>query len=174
MQFSQRALRGLVRWGIWDNRDDWPPRDHRKGTNRGSWGLNTHPDRPKGHCAWCWLPRDPKQHYQANYHGDCALVMTMLKGVRRTPYGKWVIPKVDCQCGAEGTELDHVLPLSLAVREGLRVWIRAFLPPNLQWLCVDCHRKKTRSDLARLSYLRRPESPEKDPDAPTLQGTFQL
>ena len=59
---------------------------------------------------------------------------------------------------------------SVARELGRKATLRAFMPSNLQWLCENCHRAKTTSDMARLRALqthntrtykdRRPASPE--------------
>ena len=163
-----REFRGVVRWAIRPHRENPTRRMYSHRAAIGStYGLPTRKDRPPGSCAWCWTPKDPGQHTNANYHPDCVIIMTALKGIRETPYGKPLVPRGLCECGEEATELDHIVPLSIAVMDGLRVWIRAFMPSNLQWLCRECHRRKTSKDRADLARRRNgivTAQPGYDPD----------
>lgn len=108
-------------------------------------------DKPKGCCAWCRRPLDPHQTIRANFHGNCAIWMTIAKAQRQTPYRQWVIDRVDCPCGAPGDELDHIHPIMLAALGDSGEYARAFLPWNLQWLCVTCHREKTARDYQKIA-----------------------
>lgn len=150
---ERRALRGFVRWVVRPTRKNdgvlagFPPRNHRHACyaefydmNRVGRGL------PKRTCLWCWTPLDAGQNWQANFHADCARLMAIAKGQRFDLKGP-VIPQAPCACGQPGTELDHIVPLALAVQAGLRAWVRAFFPANLEWKCVGCHAIKTRADM---------------------------
>ena len=53
-----------------------------------------------------------------------------------------------------GEELDHRVPIMLAARRGLRDYVRAFLLSNLQWLCRECHRRKTAGDTRAIAGRR--------------------
>lgn len=172
-------MRGVVRWAIWTRRRKgaWPPGSHRNALRHiDTARLPKHVDRPPGTCAWCWTPMEREKSSRANYHPGCALIMTALKGVRVTPYGVPLIPRSSCAiCGCDGTELDHRIPLALAAMDGIRAWIRAFLPSNLQWLCATCHQSKTSQDLGEIAARKSPPKPKRKPvEAQAVRHYSQL
>ena len=152
---SRRALRGYVIHVVrpWRERKEtkWAPQ-----RPRAALSFSPHPKSNLRHerdrrCVWCRLSLDENQNWKANFHPDCVIVMYAAKAVRATPYGLPLIPEEPCPCGAKPDELDHIVPLALAAQQGLRAWLRAFLPPNLQWLCQKCHRRKTREDVRMIA-----------------------
>ena len=53
-------------------------------------------------------------------------------------------------------DIDHKLPIAVAVELGRKGIMRAFLPENLQYLCSEpCHRQKTARDATMLKIMRR-------------------
>ena len=105
---------------------------------------------PKGCCPWCFRPCGDNPRRRP-WHPTCVRWYTASRGCRQTLHGKWVIPLGSCPCGEPGEELDHRTPIMLAAHQGRREYIRAFLLPNLQWLCGRCHREKSRADARRLA-----------------------
>ena len=56
-------------------------------------------------------------------------------------------------CGGAAAELDHRLSIEVARALGPDALMRAFPLENLQWLCRECHRRKTRLDRRLARYL---------------------
>lgn len=109
---------------------------------------------PKGRCLWCGLPLDVGQGRRM-WHDSCVVWHAITRGVRRSLTGQWVVKKTRCPCGRRGKELDHRTPVMLAAHRGPREYARAFLPENLQWLCEECHRLKTKEDAAAIAAAKR-------------------
>ena len=106
---------------------------------------------PYGTCVWCrHEARSPKGR-ALRWHKSCAVWYAIARGQRLTLGGEWVLPPQPCDCGDEGDELDHRVPIGLAVRQGIREYVRAFLPDNLKWLCHRCHQQKTRLDRQQMA-----------------------
>ena len=109
----------------------------------------------RGTCRWCMTPTtEPRRWY---WHETCVAyyLVTQGRGMntlhRGTPA---IIPRIDCVCGAGyGNELDHIIALGVAARQGVRQYARALLPENLQWLCFSCHHKKTGQDRKLMTQL---------------------
>ena len=124
-------------------------------------------------CPWCLLPGDADR---VAWHPACALYYSAARGLSASwvPSGKLdvygraiplteVVPDHTCTCGGIGAELDHRFALALAFRFGVRAWVRAMTPQNLQWLCGQCHKEKTRTDLNAMAYhdyAMRPRTPK--------------
>lgn len=53
---------------------------------------------------------------------------------------------VCCNCGAEGKEVDHIIPKGLGGTDDKE---------NLQTLCVCCHLKKTKQDQERIRRAKK-------------------
>ena len=56
-------------------------------------------------------------------------------------------------CGGAAAELDHRLAIEVVRTMGPDALMRAFTLENLQWLCRECHRRKTRLDRRLARYL---------------------
>ena len=131
------------------------------------------PERRFRICTWCWdVVDEPRKRY---WHTHCA-IWRLASTARLTPYearmgapipprtvgdkgwadyfARWDLRRC-ASCGIDGRlEIDHELPIAVAVELGPQAIMRAFLPENLQYLCVPCHRDKTKHDMAVLRYLR--------------------
>ena len=112
-----------------------------------AWGR-----RPDGTCIWCEQPLDGPRHW----HPECGLAYAAARGRTETLGGSRVIPRTPCACGATASEIDHILPLGVAIRNPT-VWnvARAWSVRNLQWICRPCHRAKTRQDRRQMSRTER-------------------
>ena len=173
-----RQLRGLVRWWrrVWtldgDRRprpiEDYPeavysrdvhkdPRRYRRALIGVYWGKGVN-----GQCRWCGGPVDFPRRY---WHNGCYRAWSMAKGLtvesnRGVPLLSWRNRTcAECGTGQDGEtwsfELDHKLPLSIAWET--RDWktiLSAYTLDNLQWLCSDCHKSKTKTDMAILTLMR--------------------
>ena len=107
-----------------------------------------------GTCKWCGVPaRSIKTGCKRLWHDECLRFYTVAMGIRGSLTTGFVIRRSPCPCGAAGTELDHKLAIGLARRQGIRSFLRAFLPDNLQWRCHECHLRKTRADRMAMKGL---------------------
>ena len=66
-----------------------------------------------------------------------------------------MFPRQDCPCGQRGKEIDHRLAIAIAARLGVKEYCLAVSYTNLVWLCVDCHKTKTKEDRRTLANLDR-------------------
>ena len=107
---------------------------------------------PKGNCLWCG---QRVGRGQRTWHNTCVVWHSITRGQRRSVGGQWVVKPQSCPCGQPAQELDHHTPVMLAARRGIRSYVRAFLPENLQWLCRECHRRKTKEDAAAIARVKR-------------------
>ena len=149
-----RGLRGVVKWVLSALEERWPPLDHRDPIQC-LWARTSPP--PRGTCRWCGLKAIGKRYRKLAWHkepwGDCYRYYAM---VRVRDYGRRLFTVAPCaNCGATGQELDHIVPLRLAVLFGKREYVRALLPSNLQWLCQECHRDKTAGDMTYIQHYQR-------------------
>ena len=148
-----------------------------KRSNRSRAALNAFGPirRYDGHCRWCGGKTDYGLGYKRArpraWHLSCLPYYFAATGVDARA-GVWATdgafhaayPITACaECGRDDLayrgrgELDHRVAIALAARQGLREYARAFLPDNLQWLCSDCHKAKTASDVGAMAALDRPE-----------------
>ena len=167
-----RGLRGLVRHvklPLAGKSVNWMHRSPAAGiAHRGVWGT----------CTWCGLTAiSAKTGRKLKWHNSCAFYYRLAAGqhsserdfaLRRTK------PAV-CKCGrGEPSEVDHILSIGVAARLsqtlGTKVYVLAFLPENLQWICHRCHSAKTRFDRAWMRLLDglveekpKPKEPEPSP-----------
>ena len=109
------------------------------------------PTSERGFCRWCDEPCETRRHL---WHPEC-VVYYFAALARLVAFDEHWMPPTDCPCGKPGAELDHRLALAVAWHLGERAWLRAHLPSNLQWLCRDCHRRKTAEDRAMIAGLKR-------------------
>ena len=74
---------------------------------------------------------------------------------RRRSYYNGRIPagSLCAHCGSPAQEVDHILALGIANRLGRSEYRKASRPANLQFLCQDCHKVKTRDDLWAMAFL---------------------
>lgn len=136
----------------------------------------------KGTCNWCRQPC----HWPNRWHRWCRLYYWMMgdgpshaslysKDLKSILNWQQILPVTPCAlCNTleDPMSLDHVRPIAHATRTGdPRAYVRAFLPGNLQWLCVPCHHRKTANDKAELDQLKRQQGapvlpPRWGPNAP--------
>ena len=107
-----------------------------------SWG-----ERPvNGVCRWCG---EHASSIQLTRHGYC------LDAYRVASGQKPGIHLTMCEgCAGPADELDHRLAINVARAMGPQALRRAFTLENLQWLCHQCHRRKTKLDRCLAPYLR--------------------
>lgn len=135
----RRVLPGLHKYGIpsFDRRDSvsgWSPHSYGRNVSR--------------RCIWCNEAIDERR--QVWWHRSCSKWYARMSGRTRSTHG-WVIDPTPCPCGADGVHLDHIIPIGLAALHGVRAYVRAFFPENLQWLCEPCHKQKTANDLRAIA-----------------------
>ena len=107
-----------------------------------SWG-----ERPvAGVCRWCG---EHASSIQLTWHGYCLDAYRVASGQKP---GMQLTMCEDCAGPAD--ELDHRLAINVARALGPQALRRAFTLENLQWLCQQCHRRKTRLDRCLARYLR--------------------
>ena len=166
-QDSARALRGLVRH-IFLARErarkstyikTFPTgRDLVGKIHVGKWGT----------CKWCGEPAGSKRKM---WHKYCANVYQAARGLTTGSGNSSLVlitrlnerGKPTCwQCGEKGLkyrlyslEVDHMIPLGLAMLGGPRDWIRAWHPSNLRHLCRECHLAKTTDDVRRIRQAQK-------------------
>ena len=104
-----------------------------------------------GRCRWCEFPLEQAGR---KWHQGCLDSYRVASGQSVTHL--WpMYNRPQCPCGQETTELDHRDALVLAWTSGdPRRMMRAHTLGNLTWLCEDCHRTKTASDLQNLADMR--------------------
>ena len=110
-----------------------------------------------GICRWCGRPTG---HSRKVWHPYCLNAYRIAKGMQHDIYDHPLIPPQDCTCGQPGQEIDHQTALSVAYAlQDERIILRAYTAGNLQWLCSECHRKKSGRDRRKANNIRagRPE-----------------
>ena len=146
----RRAARALV-WRIREAKEYhkdyswWPSRALVK---------SIHVKDVRGTCKWCRSAADTSRQM---WHKECAVTYLVARGDHSI---FWSVkspndPNDPGECAACGTtraawEIDHEVPLGVASRRYHlgrdRRWWRAWWVENLQWLCAECHKIKTRED----------------------------
>ena len=114
----------------------------------------------RGQCRWCRRPIDASEgprHRAMTWHGGCVPAYLAALGRQVNLAGHPLISRAPCEeCGGDGQELDHRLALSVAwARGNPRAILRAYTLQNLRWLCIGCHREKTRADRRELARINR-------------------
>ena len=115
-----------------------------------------------GICKWCRQPCEGRR----KWHEVCLSVYATARGLTVLPNtNRPIIPYTPCALCPDlrfdkrpygGEEIDHKIALSIAWQTGARDLIqRAWWVGNLQWVCPECHVKKTAADRKLLAYLRR-------------------
>ena len=151
-----RALRGTVRHVLPRVRSVKPIYLGRRATPRIKCGT-------KGVCNWCGY----ECFWPNRWHFYCRLWYWILGDgpsgahgfyakMKRSACWNYMCPRTPCvECGST-TELqvDHKIPIGYAARLSPRDYIRSFFPSNLQYLCAQCHRRKTIQDNIKLRELR--------------------
>ena len=117
-----------------------------------------------GVCRWCERPTETKR---TRWHKSCLShywvavgrqnLWQLVDGSRLVhplmPDGE---PVPCAMCGDRaGEELDHRVALEVARLRGERALLRAFTIGNLQMLCNECHKVKTRDDVRLMADMRR-------------------
>ena len=107
-----------------------------------SWG-----DPPvNGICRWCY---ERTANIKTRWHLYCLNVYRVAPGQHPDE-----IQHTLCEiCGNPSDEMDHRLAIEVARALGPAAMLRAFTLENLQWLCRECHRRKTRLDRRLARYL---------------------
>ena len=107
-----------------------------------------------GVCQWCKEQADTPRR---TWHKTCVGYYLIARCMGTTTLGlgyDTIIPSAYCPCGVGyGVELDHIVALKIAARQGVRQYARSLLPENLQWLCRKCHTEKTREDRRKMASL---------------------
>ena len=163
-----RAFRGLIIHGApavaWLNgRNAWGRKLRVAGTRglvRSFTEARFDAGASRGWCRWCRRPVDASEgpRFRAKFwHTVCGLAYLAALGRQVNFAGQPLIDRAPCEeCGADGQQVDHRLALSVAWASGdPRAIIRAYTLQNLRWLCIGCHRKKTRADMGELARIRR-------------------
>ena len=154
-----RGLRGMVRHVLPRARAYTPDVLGRRPCRT----LHVPRSEPYGRCLWCGLPAvNPRTNRPLRWHPGCARWYAVASG-KPTYYaanGKadWVVPQQACHCGGGGSEVDHIVAIGVAARQGVREYVRAFDPDrNLQWLCHAHHAAKTAEDRRMMARMDAPE-----------------
>ena len=154
-----RGLRGVVRYVLPRVREYTPGVLGRNPCLT----LHVRPGASYGRCLWCGLPAvNPRSNRPIRWHPGCAKWYAVARG--KTAYYAadglvdWVLARQPCHCGAAGSELDHIVAIGVAARQGVREYVRAFDPDrNLQWLCHAHHATKTAEDRRTMARMDAPE-----------------
>ena len=100
----------------------------------------------RGVCRWC---HEDASSIQLTWHEYCLDAYRVASGQKPER-----IQLTMCEsCGDAAEELDHRLAIEVARTMGPDALMRAFTLENLQWLCRECHRRKTRLDRRLARYL---------------------
>ena len=100
----------------------------------------------RGVCRWC---HEDASSIQLTWHEYCLDAYRVASGQKPER-----IQLTMCEsCGDAAEELDHRLAIEVARALGQDALMRAFTLENLQWLCRECHRRKTRLDRRLARYL---------------------
>ena len=119
--------------------------------------------RTPGRCRWCGLATEPRGRRRTVWHGSCARWYAAARGQRVSAGGELVVPfpeEAVCQApdcdepieppgpgrSVRRGELDHIVALGIAARQGPDELARAVCLDNLWWICVSCHAGKTSAD----------------------------
>ena len=120
--------------------------------------IRTHP-RDGGRCTWCG---DPTRGKAYRWHPDCVFAYRCAIGsTQGLGPAVWDAEKRGCAtCGSrKQLEVEHRIALGVAAR----IWtphvvLRAWSLRNIQLLCHECHRAKTkldRQEMVRMDRARR-------------------
>ena len=100
----------------------------------------------RGVCRWC---HEDTADIRLTWHEYCLDAYRVASGQKPER-----IQLTMCEtCGDAAEELDHRLAIEVARTMGPDALMRAFTLENLQWLCRECHRRKTRLDRRLARYL---------------------
>ena len=121
-----------------------------------------------GTCIWC--QREGTDRIKGWWHSECVTAHQLARGITANINGKPAIPRGPCanceynneaatrlgRYGDNPMELDHATPLALVwARRNVREILMAYTVWNLQWLCHDCHAKKTGWDMRQINQARK-------------------
>lgn len=136
VKLGVRAARGLIA-----RVRSWRPRF--EGELPGRDLVGRAPKGQAGTCKWCGQETEPRKAW----HRDCLYAFLAARGSTVGPGQGSIIPQAPCaECGGPGQEIDHRLALGIAVRLPRRYWVKAWWLGNLQWLCRECHARKSGRD----------------------------
>ena len=100
----------------------------------------------RGVCRWC---HENAASVSLTWHEYCLDAYRVASGQKPER-----IQLTMCEsCGDAAEELDHRLAIEVARALGQDALMRTFTLENLQWLCRECHRRKTRLDRRLARYL---------------------
>lgn len=137
------------------------PRRRKRSRNRKSGGHRQAPrpaswNCPRGYCRFCGEPiiEGGKQNNRKHWHQACADAWSIANNSTIARQHVFVREKGTCQgCGHQSLDkrdfhVDHIVPLFEANGD-----IRFYCEENMQLLCHDCHKGKTRADMERYRAL---------------------
>ena len=107
-----------------------------------SWGETP----VRGVCRWC---REDTADIRLTWHEYCLDAYRVASGQKPENMQLTMCGA----CGGAAAELDHRLSIKVAPALGPDALMRAFTLENLQWLCRECHRRKSRLDRRLARYL---------------------
>ena len=100
----------------------------------------------KGIYRWCY---EPTASIKTRRHTYCLNAYRVASGQHPDE-----IQRTLCEiCGGVPDEIDHRLAIEVARALGPAAMRRAFTLGNLRWLCLSCHRIKTRQDRRLAKFL---------------------
>ena len=100
----------------------------------------------RGVCCWC---HQDAASVRLTWHEYCLDAYRVASGQKPERMRLTM-----CEtCGGAADELDHRFAIEVARALGPDALMRAFTLENLQWLCRDCHRRKTRLDRRLARFL---------------------
>lgn len=108
----------------------------------------------RGWCIWCHR----RCARGRNWHDECGAQYQAARGLTVGFYGPLCPPGPCVVCGAAGTEIDHLVAISVARKRGYRAHVRAYMVANLRRLCGPCHKAKTAADAHTIARMRRADA----------------
>lgn len=127
------------------------PGNHRQAPRPASW------DCPRGICRFCGeaIIENGVQNNRKHWHQACADWWVIANSPTKARQHVFRREHGTCQgCTTKSISLkdfhvDHIVPLFEAEGE-----LRYYGPENMQLLCHDCHREKTKADMIRFRLLK--------------------
>lgn len=128
--------------------------NHRQAPRPSSW------DCPRGTCRFCGedIIEDGKQNKRKHWHQACADTWRKINDPTESKKAVFLRERGNCQgCDFKSINIrdfdcDHIKPL-IESDGDLTYWMMN----NLQLLCKDCHKDKTKVDMIRLRETRQRE-----------------
>jgi 5-methylcytosine-specific restriction endonuclease McrA len=123
--------------------------DHRTPPRPATW------DSPRGHCRFCGeaIIENDKQNMRKRWHEPCAKDWVLINQFAEARKAVFLRERGKCQAdGCEftsltlkGFQVDHIKPLFENIHGDLDYWRLK----NLQLLCVEHHKIKTKADMVK-------------------------